>query len=138
MGRNTNHQTRHRNQPMFRVAPPVEGHLNTLTPSTRRSTLIPDVSDGRRYGQCQSVLCFVKLMHTQDDYKMYHQQDQSKHSPVMLDVLPQHYNLHHGQPSPPESPNTTQYTKGERLLDNVLWVCVIFEKSRIFIYASSK
>ncbi|XP_019878009.1 segmentation protein even-skipped isoform X2 [Aethina tumida] len=38
---------------------------------------------------------------------MYHQQEQ-KSSPVVLDVIPPHYNIHHGQPSPPQSPNTTQ------------------------------
>ncbi|CAH1117255.1 unnamed protein product [Phaedon cochleariae] len=46
-------------------------------------------------------------MHTQA-YKMYHQSEQ-KNSAVVLDVIPPHYNLHHGQPSPPQSP--TQYTK---------------------------
>ncbi|CAH0552101.1 unnamed protein product [Brassicogethes aeneus] len=38
---------------------------------------------------------------------MYHQQDQ-KSSAVVLDVIPPHYNMHHGQPSPPQSPNTNQ------------------------------
>lgn len=48
--------------------------------------------------------------------KMYHQQEQSKSSPVVLDVIPPHYNMHH--PSPPQSPNTTQqYTsKGTLIL----------------------
>ncbi|KAG5899823.1 hypothetical protein JTB14_012294 [Gonioctena quinquepunctata] len=34
---------------------------------------------------------------------MYHQTEQ-KSSPVVLDVIPPHYSLHHGQPSPPQSP----------------------------------
>ncbi|XP_018562832.2 segmentation protein even-skipped [Anoplophora glabripennis] len=34
---------------------------------------------------------------------MFHQQEQ-KSSPVVLDVIPPHYNVHHGQPSPPQSP----------------------------------
>lgn len=49
----------------------------------------------------------------QHTIKMYHQQEQTKNSPVVLDVIPPHYNMHHNQPSPPQSPNTTQqYTKG--------------------------
>lgn len=54
-------------------------------------------------------------MHTQG-YKMYHQQEATKNvTPVVLDVIPPHYtNIHHGQPSPPQSPNTTQYTKGKK------------------------
>ncbi|VEN56460.1 unnamed protein product [Callosobruchus maculatus] len=36
--------------------------------------------------------------------KMFHQQDKQG-SPVVLDVIPPHYNLHHGQPSPPQSPH---------------------------------
>lgn len=47
---------------------------------------------------------------------MYHQSESnnSKGSSVVLDVLPAHYNIHHhhhGQPSPPQSPNTMEYTK---------------------------
>ncbi|KAI4467036.1 segmentation protein even-skipped [Holotrichia oblita] len=43
---------------------------------------------------------------------MYHQQDSTKSTSVVLDVIPPHYNLHHhGQPSPPQSPNTTQCIK---------------------------
>ncbi|KAL3287605.1 hypothetical protein HHI36_002075 [Cryptolaemus montrouzieri] len=45
-------------------------------------------------------------MHSRD---MYHPSETK--SQVVLDVIPPHYNLHHGQPSPPQSPNTTQYTK---------------------------
>lgn len=42
---------------------------------------------------------------------MYHQQEQQKGAaPVVLDVIPPHYNVHHGQPSPPLSPN--HYGKG--------------------------
>lgn len=33
-----------------------------------------------------------------------YQADQ-KTSQIVLDVIPPHYNLHHGQPSPPQSPN---------------------------------
>lgn len=52
---------------------------------------------------------------------MYHQQDQ-KSSTVVLDVIPPHYNIHHhGQPSPPQSPNTTQYSKGNSFFYN--WKC---------------
>lgn len=44
---------------------------------------------------------------------MYHQADQ-KNSQIVLDVIPPHYNLHHGQPSPPQSPNQFQNNnKGE-------------------------
>ncbi|KAJ8931178.1 hypothetical protein NQ314_015953 [Rhamnusium bicolor] len=46
-------------------------------------------------------------MHSHETFKMFHQQEQ-KNSPVVLDVIPSHYNLHHGQPSPPQSP-TPQY-----------------------------
>ncbi|XP_072389795.1 homeobox protein XHOX-3 [Diabrotica undecimpunctata] len=42
-------------------------------------------------------------------FKMYHQSDQ-KNNAVVLDVIPPHYNLHHGQTSPSHSPNQ-QYTK---------------------------
>lgn len=51
------------------------------------------------------------------NYKLYHAQDGAKTSPVVLDVIPPHYSMHHGQPSPPQSPNTTQqYSKGKILL----------------------
>ncbi|KAK5648739.1 hypothetical protein RI129_003631 [Pyrocoelia pectoralis] len=45
---------------------------------------------------------------------MYHQQESSKNTPVVLDVIPPHYNVHHhNQPSPPQSPNSTQLYKKE-------------------------
>ncbi|KAK4884641.1 hypothetical protein RN001_000912 [Aquatica leii] len=46
---------------------------------------------------------------------MYHQQEPNKNAPVVLDVIPPHYNVHshHNQPSPPQSPNSTQHYKKE-------------------------
>lgn len=42
---------------------------------------------------------------------MYQEQ---KNQPIVLDVIPPHYNFNHSQPSPPQSPNTTQqYSKGK-------------------------
>lgn len=68
---------------------------------------------------------FIKIMHTQDGFKMYHQQQDQKHSPLVVDVIPPHYNMHHNQPSPPESPNTTQYTKGKQnFLFGSMWVYI--------------
>lgn len=53
---------------------------------------------------------------------MYHQQDSTKSSSVVLDVIPPHYNLHHhGQPSPPQSPNTTQCIKG-KIIYNIIFL----------------
>ncbi|KAF5269844.1 hypothetical protein FQR65_LT05890 [Abscondita terminalis] len=51
----------------------------------------------------------------QNSFRMYHQQEPSKNNPVVLDVIPPHYNVHqhHNQPSPPQSPNSTQHYKKE-------------------------
>ncbi|XP_025835748.1 homeobox even-skipped homolog protein 2-like, partial [Agrilus planipennis] len=48
--------------------------------------------------------------------KMF-QQDQSKAGPIVLDVIPPHYNMHHHQShqSPPQSPNSTQSIKKDSL-----------------------
>ncbi|XP_018331672.1 segmentation protein even-skipped-like [Agrilus planipennis] len=45
------------------------------------------------------------------------QQDQPKAGPIVLDVIPPHYNMHHHQShqSPPQSPNSTQSIKKDSL-----------------------
>lgn len=49
-------------------------------------------------------------MHTQDSYKMFgHQNDDSHHGSVVLDIMPPHYvdsDLHKSTDTPPRSPNT--------------------------------
>lgn len=49
----------------------------------------------------------------QNGFRSYHQ-DVKATAPVVLDVIPPHYNLHPNQTTPPQSPNTTQhYVKGK-------------------------
>ncbi|XP_050296420.1 segmentation protein even-skipped [Anthonomus grandis grandis] len=50
------------------------------------------------------------MMHSHENFKMFgHHQNEQSNGSVVLDIIPPHYvngSLHHGQPSPPQSPGT--------------------------------
>lgn len=113
-GGGTNHRSMPHNQPARAEAPPPGFRLNTLRTTENASfyLTLQAFSTAPWWSSALWTLCVcVSFMHHHQSFGMFHQQEQ-KGSQVVLDVIPPHYNVHHGQPSPPQSP-TQHYTKGE-------------------------
>lgn len=63
-------------------------------------------------------------MHSHENFKMFGHQTEQNNGSVVLDIIPPHYvngNIHHGQPSPPQSPSTPNNTSYNRGKSHVLF-----------------